>query len=88
MIGATSAGFTILLKSARLYPLVAKVTMTDAIRNPITNFGNRRQISAGSALRPATVSHRVVAMIASTKAHTPIQTSRPTTFISVKAQIV
>ncbi len=34
----------------------------------------------------AVTSHRVVEMIANTKAQIPIQTSRPTTFISVKVQ--
>ena len=41
LIGATKAGFTILLKSARPYPAVTAVTMTEVARNPSTNFGKR-----------------------------------------------
>ena len=53
----------------------------------MTNLGKRRQISPASGLRPASRgSQRVVETIASASAQTPIQTSRPTTFISVNAQ--
>ncbi len=58
----------------------------EAIRKPITNFGKRRQISTALGFDSIPVrSQRVVAIMASTNAHTPIQTSRPITFIKVKA---
>ena len=62
------------------------MTIAEAIRKPSTNFGKRRQISPASVLLCTPVrSQRVVATNESTKAQTPIQTSRPMTFISVKA---
>ena len=67
--------------------LATRVTMREAARKPSTNFGKRRQISPASMRRSIPVfSQRVVATIARTTAQMPIQTSRPTTFMSVKAK--
>ena len=51
----------------------------------MTNFGKRRQICAAPAFWASCDCQRVAATIDSTKAHTPIQISRPMTFMSVKA---
>ena len=60
--------------------------MADASRNPTMNFGKRRQISAAPVCVSMPVfSQRVVAIIDSTRAQIPIHTSRPITFIKVKA---
>ena len=68
-------------------PVVAAVTSSEAAMKPRTNLGKRHQIWAMSGLPPdAVFSQRVVATMARMKAQMPIQTSRPTTFIKVKAK--
>lgn len=85
--GATSAGTTCWLYSGSVDRVVTAVTSNEAVRNPMTNFGNRHQICAALGVIPACLSQRVVATSARTKAQIPIHTSRPTTFMSVKANV-
>src|SRR6516162_8665546 len=73
VIGATRAGLIILLKSPYETPRTAHVTMMDATRKPITNFGKRHRIWPASTLwLVSDFSHRVTETIASTNAQIPI----------------
>src|SRR5208337_1666492 len=89
LIGVTRSDVAAWLKAAWPTLCATKVMNSEASAKPRTNFGNRRQISPPLApfLIPVD-SHRVVATIESTAAQMPIQMSRPTTFISVKAATV
>src|SRR6202011_2516004 len=74
LIGPTRSGVKDDLNCAYVAEAVTNVMMSEASRNPTTNFGNRRQISPASGLRSTpTGSQRVVATIDRMNAQMPIQ---------------
>src|SRR3974377_112088 len=82
--GAMTLGRTTALKSEVLKPLVNALIRIEAAKKPMTNLGNRHQISRASGTRPlCPLFHTNVAIAANTTDQMPIHRSRPITFISV-----
>src|SRR3974377_1105531 len=82
--GAMTLGRTAVLKSGVLKPLVNALIRIEAAKKPMTNLGNRHQISRASGTRPVCpFSHTKVAIAANTTDQIPIHRSQPVTFISV-----
>src|SRR5262249_6466839 len=81
--GAMMFGRTTVLKSAVLKPLVNALIRIEAAKKPMTNFGNRHQISRASGTRPVWPFFQTkVAIAADTTDQMPIHRSRPITFLS------
>src|SRR5215472_15987609 len=86
--GVITLGRTALVKSGALKLEVNALIRIEARKNPMTNLGNRHQISRASGTRPVCpFSHTKVAIAANTTDQMPIHRSRPITFIKVKALI-